>query len=74
MTKFNNGKGGIAHIAFEVDDIESCSKELIEKGFEMLETEAVEGTSDIIVNFLRPKYSHGILVELVQTVGEIQRD
>lgn len=74
LTKFNNGKGGIAHVAFEVDDIESCSKELIEKGFEMLEKEAVEGTSDIIVNFLRPKYSHGILVELVQTVGEIQRD
>ena len=74
LTEFNKGKGGIAHVAFEVDDIESCSKELIEKGFEMLETEAVEGTSDIIVNFLRPKYSHGILVELVQTVGEIQRD
>ena len=74
LTKFNNGKGGIAHIAFEVEDVEACSKELIDKGFEMLEKEAVEGTSDIIVNFLRPKYSHGILVELVQTVGEIQRN
>lgn len=73
LTKFNNGKGGIAHIAFEVDDVEASSQELISKGFEMLEAEAVEGTSDIIVNFLRPKYSHGILVELVQTVGEIQR-
>ncbi len=74
LTKFNNGKGGIAHIAFEVDDIEACSKELIDRGFEMLETAPVEGTSDIIVNFLRPRYSHGILVELVQTVGEIQRN
>ena len=73
LTQFNHGKGGIAHIAFEVEDVEACSKELIAKGFEMLEKEAVEGTSDIIVNFLRPKYSHGILVELVQTVGEIQR-
>ena len=74
LTKFNNGKGGIAHIAFEVDDIEACSKELIDRGFEMLEKAPVEGTSDIIVNFLRPRYSHGILVELVQTVGEIKRD
>lgn len=74
LTKFNNGKGGIAHIAFEVDDIEACSKELIDRGFEMLEKAPVEGTSDIIVNFLRPKYSHGVLVELVQTVGEIKRD
>ncbi len=74
LTQFNNGKGGIAHIAFEVEDVEACSKEFIDKGFEMLEKEAVEGTSDIVVNFLRPKYSHGILVELVQTVGEIQRN
>ena len=74
LTKFNNGKGGIAHIAFEVDDIEACSKELIDRGFEMLEKAPVEGTSDIIVNFLRPRYSQGILVELVQTVGEIKRD
>ena len=62
------------HLCFEVDDIEACSKELIDRGFEMLEKAPVEGTSDIIVNFLRPRYSHGILVELVQTVGEIKRD
>ena len=53
LTKFNNGKGGIAHIAFEVDDIEACSKELIDRGFEMLEKAPVEGTSDIIVNLFR---------------------
>ena len=40
----------------------------------MLEKEAVEGTSDIIVNFLRPRYSEGILFELVQTVGPIDRN
>ena len=39
----------------------------------MLEKEAVEGTSDIIVNFLRPRYSEGVLFELVQTVGPIDR-
>ena len=61
LTRFNGGKGGIAHIAFEVEDVE------------MLEKEAVEGTSDIIVNFLRPRYSEGILFELVQTVGPIDR-
>ena len=71
LTKFNNGKGGIAHIAFEVEDVEAASRELREQGLEMLEPEAVEGTSDIIVNFLRPRYSEGILFELVQTVGPI---
>lgn len=73
LTKFNNGKGGIAHIAFEVEDVEAASRELEEQGLEMLEKAPVEGTSDIIVNFLRPRYSEGILFELVQTVGPIDR-
>lgn len=73
LTKFNNGKGGIAHIAFEVEDVVAASRELEEQGLEMLEPDPVEGTSDIIVNFLRPRYSEGILFELVQTVGPIDR-
>ena len=73
LTKFNNGKGGIAHIACEVEDVEAASRELEEQGLEMLEKAPVEGTSDIIVNFLRPRYSEGILFELVQTVGPIDR-
>ena len=73
LTKFNNGKGGIAHIAFEVEDVVAASRELEEQGLEMLEPAPVEGTSDIIVNFLRPRYSEGILFELVQTVGPIDR-
>ena len=68
LTRFNGGKGGIAHIAFEVDDVEAASRELEAAGLEM-----VEGTSDIIVNFLRPRYSEGILFELVQTVAPIDR-
>ncbi|KOA19140.1 hypothetical protein CLHOM_22460 [Clostridium homopropionicum DSM 5847] len=73
LKEFNGGKGGIAHIAFEVDDVEAVRKEFESKGMEMLEESAVPGTSDIIVNFLRPKYGQGILVEYVQTVGPIKR-
>lgn len=73
LKNFNNGKGGIAHIAYEVDDVEAIRKDFESKGMEMLEGSAVPGTSDIIVNFLRPKYSQGILVEYVQTVAPIQR-
>lgn len=73
LTSFNNGKGGIHHIAFEVDDVEAVRKEYEEKGMQMLEEKAVEGTSDIIVNFLRPRFSNGILVEFVQTVAPIDR-
>lgn len=74
LKEFNEGNGGIAHIAFEVDDIEAWRVHFENKGMKMLEREAVEGTEDIIVNFLRPKYNDGILVELVQTIGPINRE
>lgn len=74
LKDFNNGKGGIAHVAFEVDDIEAWRLHFENQGMKMLEREAVEGTEDIIVNFLRPKYNDGILIELVQTVAPINRN
>ena len=32
LTRFNGGKGGIAHIAFEVEDVEAASRELEAQG------------------------------------------
>lgn len=74
LKEFNGGKGGIAHIAFEVDDVEAVRKEFEDKGLGMLEKAAVQGTDDIIVNFLKPKYNNGILVEFVETVKPINRE
>ena len=37
----------------------------------MLESKATKGTDEIIVNFIRPKYTQGILVELIEQIGEI---
>ena len=73
LAEYNEGKGGIAHIAFEVDDVEAVREEMEAKGLKMLEKKAVKGTDDIIVNFLRPKHSQGILFEFVQTVAPITR-
>ena len=72
LTKFNGGRGGIAHIAFEVDDVEGVRTEMEAKcpGC-MLEQKAVQGTDDIIVNFRRPSTNQGILVEYVQTTAPI---
>ena len=74
LTEFNKGKGGIAHIAYLVDDIEATSAELRAQGFEMLESKATKGTDEIIVNFIRPKFTQGILVELIEQVGEINHN
>lgn len=74
LKDFNNGRGGIAHIAFEVDDVEKV-RQIMEsqKPGSMLEKKAVRGTDDIIVNFRRPSTDAGILVEYVQTVAPINR-
>lgn len=73
LKEFNGGKGGIAHIAFEVDDVEAVRREFEAKGRHMLEQKAVKGTDDIVVNFMRPRYSDHILFEFVQTVAPIKR-
>lgn len=66
LTEYNNGKGGIHHIAMEVDDVEAVKEEYEAQGLKMLEEAAVPGACGIIVNFLRPRYGAGILVEFVQ--------
>ena len=68
LTEYNKGKGGIHHIAFSADDVEAVKKQYEEQGLMMLEKTAVEGAGGIIVNFLRPRFGEGILVEFVETV------
>lgn len=68
LCNYRDGKGGLHHIAFEVEDVEAARKEFEEKGLGMLETEAVPGAGGIIVNFLRPRFGFGVLVEFVEQV------
>lgn len=74
LKDFNEGRGGIHHIAYEVEDVAAVTKEFTEKGLFMLEKDPVTGSDDLLVNFLRPKYGNGILVEFVQTVAPINRE
>lgn len=69
LTEYNNGKGGLHHIALEVEDVESVCHEYEAEGLHMLESCAVKGACGIIVNFLRPRYGAGILVEFVERTG-----
>jgi len=70
LTQYNNGKGGIHHIALEVDDVEAVRQEYEANDRKMLEEVAVPGACGIIVNFLRPKFGAGILVEFVQRLSD----
>ena len=68
LKEFRNGKGGLHHIAFEVEDVTAVKEEYESKGLEMLEDVPVSGAGGIIVNFLRPRYGFGVLVEFVEKV------
>lgn len=68
LTEFNKGKGGIHHIAFAVSDVVKVKEEYEKKGCQMLEEVSVKGAGGIIVNFLRPRFGMGVLVEFVQQV------
>lgn len=70
LTQYNDGKGGLHHIALEVDDVEAVRRDYEANGLHMLEEAAVDGACGIIVNFLRPRYGAGILVEFVQRLHE----
>lgn len=67
LSEFNHGKGGIHHICFEVDDVEKATEGYISKGYELLEEKyAISAGGRHKVNFVKPKSSFGILVELME--------
>lgn len=69
LANYNNGKGGIHHIAYDVNDVEQIRKDFEKKGIILLEEKAVPGAGNIMVNFMRPRDGHGVLVEFVETLN-----
>ena len=58
--------GGIHHVCFEVDDVRGATMELASRGFEPLWPEPRRGAGNRLVNFLRPKKTGGVLIEINQ--------
>lgn len=69
ITKFIERKGeGLHHIAFDVDDIETEMKRLINEGFVLLNETPKKGADNKLVCFLHPKNTNGVLIELCQEI------
>jgi methylmalonyl-CoA/ethylmalonyl-CoA epimerase len=69
IAKFIEKRGeGIHHLAFEVDDIYTEMKRLLEGGFQLLNTEPKRGADNKLVCFLHPKTTNGVLIELCQSI------
>ncbi len=56
---------GMHHIAFEVEDIETEVKRLVNEGFTFVNEKPKPGADNKIVCFLHPKGTNGVLIELV---------
>ena len=70
IAKFIEKRGeGVHHIAFGVDDIEAEIKRLEAKGFTMIHKEAKQGADNMMIAFLHPKSTNGVLIELCQEIS-----
>ena len=61
-----NGKDGIHHLCFRVDDIEGISQRFLAAGFTFVYPSAKSGAHNCLVNFLHPQGTGGVLVEISQ--------
>lgn len=67
VTKFMEKRGeGVHHICFGVEDIKEMMKQLEEKGYKPLYDEPKIGAGGHLVNFLSPKDTSGVLIEISQ--------
>ena len=67
LAKFIRERGeGLHHIAFEVEDIEKTTEELNGRGNRFVYEKAADGKFGSRVNFMHPKSTGGVLVELTQ--------
>jgi len=67
IAKFIEKRGeGLHHLAFETEDIKMEMSKVDEKGFLLLQREPKTGADNKLVNFLHPKTTNHVLVELVQ--------
>ena len=67
ISKFLADRGeGIHHLCFAVEDIQDSIQALVSQGYHPLWKEPRIGAGGKWVNFLRPKETHGVLLELNQ--------
>jgi methylmalonyl-CoA/ethylmalonyl-CoA epimerase len=58
-----NGEG-IHHMSFKVPDVQKKTEELQSLGYKMIYDQAVPGANNCLVNFIHPKSTGGILIEI----------
>ena len=67
ISNFLENRGnGVHHIAFLVDNLEIALKDLAESGIDLIDKSPRIGAEGMLIAFLHPKSTAGVLVELCQ--------
>mgnify|MGYP006163070531 CR=1 FL=1 len=67
IAKFLEKKGGgIHHIAFDVENIDTEIARLTKEGFELIHKSPKDGADNKLIAFLHPKSTASVLIELCQ--------
>ncbi|MFN4768759.1 MAG: methylmalonyl-CoA epimerase [Candidatus Kapaibacterium sp.] len=67
IAKYIEKRGeGIHHVAFRTDDVRKELHELENKGVELIHKEPVPGAHNMMIAFLHPKSTGGVLMEVCQ--------
>ena len=62
----NNGKGGMHHIAFAVENLEGHLEEAKEAGIRLIDQAPRKGAEGLSIAFLHPKSTCSVLTELCE--------
>jgi len=60
------GKDAIHHLSFRVEDISAVSARLMSEGFQMIYPTPKPGAHGCLVNFIHPKTTGGVLLEITE--------
>lgn len=59
-------RDGVHHLSFRVEDIKAVSARLEAAGFKLIYPEPRPGAHDCLVNFIHPKTTGGVLLEITE--------
>ena len=62
----NGGRGGLHHIAFNVEDTAAALAEAEAAGIQLIDKAPRKGAENLMIAFLHPKSTCGVLTELCQ--------
>lgn len=63
-----NGEG-IHHLCFKVPDVVKKSEEMVALGYRLIHEKPFVGANNCLVNFIHPKSTGGVLIEISQTIN-----